>query len=269
MRETNTLSHAEVEARGNTPADGDVASDALDLPKLHALAMLTAGSVHEVNNLMGYVSGTLEIMNRLLASADHALSTDADLRAALSRHLNGALDGVHRIAELLRELSTLARDDDERSADPLSALRTAIRLAEGRIRPRARLVLNLTPLPSVEAHESRLARVFLNLLLNAADAVAPGAPSDHEIRVSTQVCARGVVIAIEDTGCGIPEDIRSRIFDAFYTTKPRGRGTGLGLSLSRQIVTDYGGSISVHSEVGRGTRVRVVLPTSSARKARA
>jgi signal transduction histidine kinase len=133
-------------------------------------------------------------------------------------------------------------------------------MAQHMIAERALLERHYDEVPPVEANESRLAQVILNLLLNAAQAVPEGDPAGHRITVSTRARAGSVVVEVADTGQGIPAAIVGRIFDPFFTTKPVGVGTGLGLSICHGIVSAHGGEISVESEEGRGTTVRVVLP---------
>ena len=112
----------------------------------------------------------------------------------------------------------------------------------------------------VEGSETRLGQVFLNLIVNAAQAIPAGRAGGNEIRVVTEAeSADRVVVAISDTGVGIPADKLERVFDPFFTTKPAGIGTGLGLAICHRLIGELGGSISVKSAVGEGTEFRVVL----------
>jgi CheY-like chemotaxis protein len=138
-------------------------------------------------------------------------------------------------------------------------------MAWNEIRHRARLVKNYGKTPPVQASESRLGQVFLNLVVNAAQAIAEGDAENNEIRISTSVDPGGsVVIEIADTGPGMPPEVLVRLFTPFFTTKPMGVGTGLGLSICHRIVTGFGGSIDVKSEVGKGTAFRIALPPARA-----
>jgi len=115
----------------------------------------------------------------------------------------------------------------------------------------------------VKANEARLGQVFVNLFLNAAQAIAPGNAEGNEIRVTTLTDAQGrAAIEISDTGHGIPPETVERIFDPFFTTKPIGVGTGLGLSICHNIVNALDGEIAVHSRPGEGTTFRIALPAS-------
>jgi CheY-like chemotaxis protein len=146
--------------------------------------------------------------------------------------------------------------------DARAALESAMQLARGEIKKRARLVPDLGDVPLVDGSESRLGQVFLNLLVNAAQAIPDGSPERNEIRVSTRLRQGWVEIAVEDTGCGIPREVLGRIFDPFFTTKPVGTGTGLGLAICHEIVAAFGGEIAVESEVGQGSRFTVRLRPS-------
>jgi CheY-like chemotaxis protein/two-component sensor histidine kinase len=145
--------------------------------------------------------------------------------------------------------------------DVRGVLESSIQMALHEIVHRARLVRDLRELPPVDANEAALGQVFLNLLVNAAQAIPDGDGQAHEVRVKSSTDQDGnAVVEIADTGVGIPEEILPRIFEAFFTTKAVGGGTGLGLSISYGTVTRLGGSIEVTSQVGRGTCFQVVLP---------
>jgi two-component system NtrC family sensor kinase len=107
---------------------------------------------------------------------------------------------------------------------------------------------------------AQINQVILNLLLNAQQAIEVTKCDGGRIEISTQANRREVVLEIADNGCGIPEEIHSRIFDAFFTTKPVGEGTGLGLSISHSIVADHGGRIELESAPGQGARFHIILP---------
>jgi CheY-like chemotaxis protein len=145
--------------------------------------------------------------------------------------------------------------------DLLSEIRAAVNLAQNEIRHRARLVIQLDPVPTVLSSEGQLGQVFVNLLVNAGQAIPEGQPSLHQVRIVTRVDPEGwAVVEVSDTGAGIPAALRARIFEPFFTTKPVGTGTGLGLSICHGIVTSLGGEIEVESEPLQGTTFRVRLP---------
>jgi two-component system cell cycle sensor histidine kinase/response regulator CckA len=247
-----------------------LAAKAVELERIRALGLLVAGVAHEINNPLTYVLGNLELASsrqrQLLSSSDNSLQ----LGAKLFENIESARDGAERIAFIVRLLSTFVRGsgDETQEIDVLRALDAAARLAMQHIRTRARLKLELATLPPVHANEARLAQVFLNLLINAAQAIPEGAPDKNEIRVRASHDDDRVVIVIKDTGCGIAPELTSRIFEPFYTTKPADQGTGLGLSISRDVIVSFGGAISVESELGQGASFRIELPVAVAHQAR-
>jgi CheY-like chemotaxis protein/two-component sensor histidine kinase len=155
---------------------------------------------------------------------------------------------------------------DEETHGPVDvhhAIESSLRMGWNEIRHRARLVKDFGTVAAVDANESRLGQVFLNLVINAAQALPEGDASRNEIRIKTYTDARGrVVIDVIDTGPGIPPEVKTRLFTPFFTTKPIGQGTGLGLSICQRIITNLGGEISLESEMGVGTTVRIVLPAA-------
>ncbi|HEY6879686.1 MAG TPA: response regulator [Polyangiales bacterium] len=243
-----------------------LAARAVELERIRALGLLVAGVAHEINNPLTYVLGNLELASarqrQMLATPDRSLSAGAKL----FENIESARDGAERIAFIVRLLSTFVRgsSDETQEIDVLRALDAAARLAMQHIRTRARLKLELSSLPPVRANEARLAQVFLNLLINAAQAIPEGTPDQHEIRVSTLQEGDRIVITIKDTGCGIAPELTARIFEPFYTTKPADQGTGLGLSISRDVIVSFGGAISVESELGKGATFRIALPIAGA-----
>jgi CheY-like chemotaxis protein len=182
------------------------------------------------------------------------------------QRLREARAGVERVRLIVQDLKSFSRSDTERRGpvDVQRVLDATIEIAANEIRHRARLLREYREVPAVEGDASRLGQVFLNLLVNAAQAMTEGDASRHEIRVSTATDAAGrVVVTIADTGAGISPENLGRIFDPFFTTKPAGVGTGLGLSICRGIVNALGGDITVESELGRGTAFRVALRAAS------
>ncbi|MGC4094609.1 MAG: ATP-binding protein [Polyangiaceae bacterium] len=136
-------------------------------------------------------------------------------------------------------------------------------MAWNEIRHRAHLVRHFESVPGIEGNENRLGQVFLNLLLNAAQAIPEPSTENNEIAVSIRPDGAAVVIEVADTGTGIEPTQQKRIFEPFYTTK-HGTGTGIGLSICLSIVTELGGQLTVRSQLGKGTVFRVVLPAVTA-----
>jgi signal transduction histidine kinase/CheY-like chemotaxis protein len=188
--------------------------------------------------------------------------------AQVDHLLRQAREGADRVRSIVRDLKTFSRPDEE-SAGPLDVwrvLESSINLASSEIYHRARLTTERGAVPLVVANEARLGQVFVNLLVNAAQAIAEGAEQRNEICVATRTDDAGrAVVEIRDTGAGIAPELLPRLFDPFFTTKPVGEGTGLGLSICHGIVSALGGELAVESERGRGSTFRVTLPAAPVR----
>jgi PAS domain S-box-containing protein len=236
--------------------------------RLAAFDTLVAGVAHELNNPMTYALAGVEVTLRRLRMRAANATQDVDDGIALEA-LDRALSGLNRMREIVRNLVTFAHGDPEAPSivDVRAVLESAIQLAWHQIRHRARLDKDLAEVPPVKVNVVRLGQVFLNVLVNAAEAIPEGRADHHRVHVVTRAEDDGtVIIEIADTGAGIPTEALPRIFDPFFTTKSPGAGTGLGLSIAHGIVRDMGGQISVESAVGQGTMVRVELPCARAWK---
>jgi PAS domain S-box-containing protein len=267
--------------------------------RLASMGTLASGVAHEINNPMTYVVGNIDMaLDRLSSEIEspervsrstgppgeeaapslpslqtrtpapaphqHQLELLRDVRDLLLRSLHGA----ERVCQIVRDLKVFSRADDLRKPCAIAikpVLESSISICWNEVRYRARLVKEYAEeLPLVDAGESRLGQVFVNLLVNAAHAIVEGRHDENEIRVVTRVAEDGnLVVEFRDTGCGIPHAALNRIFEPFFTTKPIGVGTGLGLSICHGIVASLGGRLEVESELGRGSTFRVVLPPSS------
>jgi CheY-like chemotaxis protein len=139
----------------------------------------------------------------------------------------------------------------------------ALQMSWNEIRHRAQLVKDYQSAPNVLANEARLGQVFLNLLINAAQAIPEGQAEKNRITVRIRNLDQRVAVEVQDTGGGMPQEVVSRIFDPFFTTKPVGQGTGLGLTICQGIVQGMGGEIEVTSAPGKGSLFRVLLPTAA------
>jgi signal transduction histidine kinase len=230
--------------------------------RLISIGTLAAGVAHEINNPLAYVVGNIEFAIERLSGASQGL-TQAEC-AELLASLQQAREGSERIRVTTRDLRVFCRTEDTAPApvDVTRVMESAISMAWNELRHRAHVVRNFQPVPNVLANESRLGQVFLNLLINAAQAIEDGDPTRHEVRVSAMLVERGVQIEISDTGKGMGPEVLAQLFQPFFTTKPIGVGTGLGLSICRGIVEELRGEITVESQLRRGTTVRVVLPAS-------
>lgn len=222
--------------------------------RMASLGTLAAGIAHEINNPLAYVITNLELL-------EEAFRTPP-LRQGVDAMLGDARDGAERVRAIVRGLSAFSRADEVAPVpiDIAHVLDLSIRMTFNRIRQRARLVTDYQRVPAVQGDEARLSQVFMNLLLNAAQALPGGQAESNEVRVSARCDVDGnVVVDIHDTGPGMAPEVAARIFDPFFTTKPIGEGTGLGLAICHGIITSMGGQISVESEPGKGTTMRVIL----------
>jgi signal transduction histidine kinase/ActR/RegA family two-component response regulator len=239
--------------------------------RLASVGTLAAGVAHELNTPLAYVSANLafvsdgvEHLGRLI---DGTPGADAELARQVADAVRDAREGAERMRVIVRDLRTFSRgqDDDEGPVELAAVLGSCLNMAAAELCRRARVTRSLSAVPPVRGNAARLGQVFLNLLVNAAQAIPEGARERHEIRVTTRTLPDGRVAAeVGDTGCGIPAEHLARVFDPFFTTKPPGVGTGLGLAICHGIVTALGGAIEVESTPGAGTTFRVLLPPAPA-----
>lgn len=232
--------------------------------RMAAIGTLASGIGHEINNPLTYVLLNLGLLRRDLEQL--ARDPSPARIETMSNLLEDARSGAERVRKIVQGLRTFAHAPTEERGpvDVRAAIESALRLVQNEIRLRARLVTEFVDVPAVHADEPRLVQVFVNLLINAAQAIPEGSVEANEIRVTLRASARErVLIEVRDTGRGIPVESMSRVFDPFYTTKDVGQGTGLGLSITHAIVTSLGGEIAASSVEGGGTLFRVSLPASS------
>jgi signal transduction histidine kinase len=235
--------------------------------RLATVGQLAASVGHEINNPLAFILSNISYVQDELGrlhGAPHSLAREEMLEA-----LAEAREGAERVRLLVQDLKMLSRADDVESGpvEMGAVLRSASKMAAHEIRLRARLVVESDGVPLVHGNGARLCQVFLNLLINAAHAITPGQVARNEIRLSARRDADSrVVVEVSDTGCGIPPENLERIFQPFFTTKPRGMGSGLGLSVCHRIITAHEGQISVESAPGRGTTFRVSLPVHTAER---
>ncbi len=232
--------------------------------RMASVGTLAAGVAHEINNPLAFVTTNLNLAQEELRT--HGAPSSAEQIEELGEMLSDAVAGAERIRKIMKGLKAFSRAEEERRAivEVVPLLELSVNMTFNEIRHRARLVKDYGEIPRVDADEARLGQVFINLLINAAQALPEGDTAAHEIRLVTSTDAQGrAVIQVSDTGAGIPADVLERIFDPFFTTKPVGVGTGLGLSICHTIVTGMGGEIEVDSKVGVGTTLRVVLPPAA------
>jgi len=225
--------------------------------RLATVATLAAGVAHGINNPLSAVIANVALARGLVETLPPhpALGElDAALRAAG--------DAALHVGDVVGDLSVFVRAEDAtvRAVDVRAVLDSTLRLAGTQLRDRARLVRDLEEVPPVAGNEGRLGQVFLNLLVNAAQAIPPGHADHEEIRVSTRAVGGHVEITFADSGVGIAADVLPRLFTPFFTARVDGEGGGLGLAISQRIIVAHGGTIDVDSAPGEGAVFRVRLP---------
>lgn len=224
--------------------------------RLAVLGQLTAGVAHEVNNPASWVIGSIELALRRL---EGSISPEA---AEIEELLRRALDGMARIRNVVSDLLRFSRPDSTGAelVDLSRLVEGSCLLLRKEVKALADLELALAKVPPIAALPGGLSQVVVNLVLNAADAIRDRGTGRGTIRVETGADAETVFFTVADDGCGMEPHVREQIFSPFYSTKDRRRGTGLGLSVSSQIVTAHRGWIDVESTPGQGSRFVVRLP---------
>jgi PAS domain S-box-containing protein len=233
--------------------------------RMASVGMLAAGVAHEINNPLAAVVVNLELAAKELREAREAGEPLALDR--IEEDVRDAREGAGRVREIVRDLKIFSKpEEDKRGAvDLVRVLDSTLRMAWNEIKHRARLVKDFAAAPLAWGNESRLGQVFLNLVVNAAQAIPEGSAQKNEIRVVLGTDDRGwAVVEIEDTGSGMPAEVREKLFTPFFTTKPAGVGTGLGLAMCHRIVSGLGGRISFRSSEGVGTTFLVAIPPAPA-----
>jgi len=245
----------------------------LQSEKLAAIGMLAAGVAHEINNPASFVLANVDSLAGILRKVDESMRAEKvyDNHGGLANLLFDAMtvvqeskEGMARIHRIARDLHSFSRIDDDAHAlsDVNAAVDSALTMLRSELRYRATVERSLRSIQLVRASAARLGQVFLNLLLNAAHALAELHPRRNRLYVRSRDEVGHVIVEIEDNGPGIPPEIMPRIFESFFTTKPPELGTGLGLPISLDIVRRAGGDLVAESEPGRGAVFRVRLPAA-------
>jgi len=260
---------------------------AMQAEKMASIGQLAAGVAHEINNPIGFVLSNFRSLERYMTAvfgviaayeAAEPLLADSAALASLRRTKEDAEldfvkedvkqllvesgDGLDRVKRIVQDLKDFSRvgENEWQTADLIRGLESTLNVVRNEIKYKADVVKHYGPTPEVECMPSQLNQVFMNLLVNAAHAIAVRGT----ITIGSGTSGDQVWVAVSDTGSGIAPDVLGRIFDPFFTTKPVGQGTGLGLSLSYSIVRRHAGRIEVESELGVGTTFRVWLPLRQA-----
>ncbi|MFA6314053.1 MAG: ATP-binding protein, partial [Sterolibacterium sp.] len=258
----------------------------LQSEKLASIGQLAAGVAHEINNPIGFINSNVGTLERYLNDIFRILNAYEQAPSPVDRHsdagdvvdalkiqvdyaylkedifslIRETRDGVARVRKIVQDLKDFSHVDEAewQWADLHKGLESTLNVVNNEIKYKAEVVRGYGELPLVECLPFQLNQVFMNLLMNAAQAIA-----EHgTISLRTGRQGNEVWVEIADTGCGIAPENLKRVFDPFYTTKAVGKGTGLGLSLSYGIVQRHHGRIEARSELGKGSAFRVVLPVA-------
>jgi PAS domain S-box-containing protein len=290
-RRTEQLTAANERLREANERLKEAQSQLIHSEKLASLGTLAAGMAHEINNPLAFASSNVAVLEREvtalleilakyregwdalhqarpeLAEAVAELEKRIDLpylQQNLVEMTRSTRKGLKRVAQTVQNLRGFAQLDRaeigeldvnqsiDQSLGMLSDMLSRNQIAVSR---------DYGELPPLECAPAHINQVFLNLLMNAMQAIESAGRAGGRLEVTTRRQGDEIVVEIVDDGCGMPPEVLSKIFDPFFTTKPIGRGTGLGLSLSHGIIADHGGRIEVQSVVGSGTRFRIVLPS--------
>ena len=245
--------------------------------KMAFLGQLAAGVAHEINNPVGYVMSNLEtLIDDIKDLQDNgagraARSNDPDhlpltpFFGETQEILQESITGLERVKDIVQGLKNFARpaESEIKSADINHEVEVALKIVSNELGHKCTVVKNLGDLPSLECRPGQLNQVFANLLANAAQAIT----KHGTITVTTQFTGSEILVQVADDGIGIEEKHLSQLFTPFFTTKPTGQGTGLGLSVSYGIIQKHNGTIEVETEAGKGSTFTVRLPVPSERQA--
>jgi len=258
--------------------------------KLATIGLLAAGVAHEINNPLSFVTSNLmtlgkycsrlgdyvAALERLLARQYQTESDIGELSELRRRFtieniladsgdlVDESLEGADRLKNIVRDLKSFSRRDDGQMnmVDINGCLQSTVNIVWSELKYTCELVMDLGDLPPILCHPQQLNQIFMNLLINAAQAMEV----QGTITITSRQQAGHVEVSIADTGCGMSPEVAAHIFEPFYTTKPVGKGTGLGLSIAMDIVRHHQGELRVESEPGHGTIFTLRLPIRSGKQ---
>lgn len=262
--------------------------------KMASIGQLAAGVAHEINNPIGFVSSNLRTLgdyrqdlgklidhyrgfvesirnqsftsnmpNELITQIEaiEAMEENVDIdfiQEDMGDLVRDCIEGAERIRKIVLDLKDFAHpgEDKPKATDINNGIESTLNVVYNELKYKAKIIKNYGDLPIIQCYPQQINQVFMNILVNAAQAIE----RNGEIRIDTELNDDVVEIRISDTGCGIPEKNLTRIFDPFFTTKDVGKGTGLGMNIAYNIVQKHNGTITVESKVGRGTTFKIRLP---------
>gem|GEM_PF-1991425 len=258
-------------------------SQMLQREKMASIGQIAAGVAHEINNPVGYVVSNIGTLKKYFDKFDEFLTLNAEAIAALSREdiktdlnenkirlkidyirndtnslIKETLEGAERVKKIVQNLKNFSRLDEAeyKMADINAGLESTLHVIANEIKYKAKVIQDYGDLPMILCNLGQLNQVFMNILLNAAQAIE----TQGEITIITRAADGFITIAIADTGAGISPQNLSRIFEPFFTTKEVGKGTGLGLSIVYDIIRAHKGDIKAESELGKGSTFTISIP---------
>ena len=261
--------------------------------KMASIGQLAAGVAHEINNPIGFIGSNLDALkdymedvnellsryqnlcNALTGPAEQSLSREIknqlkavrqfeeekdldSLKKDIPELLHDCKEGTQRVGKIVSDLKNFAHPGNDRKmlVDINKGLEATLNVVYNELKYKATVIREFGDIPRVEGFPQKLNQVFMNILVNAAQAIT----EKGEIRIQTRTEGDNVLVSISDTGCGIREEHLSKIFAPFFTTKEIGKGTGLGMNMAYHIIQEHKGNIFVQSIVGKGTTITMSLP---------
>lgn len=279
------LEHRNAELAGQKTEMEHLQAQVLHVEKMASLGQMAAGVAHELNNPAGFIYSNIDLLKEYVERLQSCLSdydkltlppkaaarinaikkaNDYDnIVADLGSILSDCYLGAERIRDVVQNLRLFSRLDEAevKRADLIEGIESTVRLLSEYFKSgNIKLIRDYGELPPVNSFAAQLNQVWMNLLVNAAQAIGTAA---GEVRITTRCVAQTVMVSVSDTGAGISPEQLKKIFDPFFTTKPVGEGTGLGLSISHGVIERHGGKIEVESALGHGTTFTIFLPVDA------
>ncbi len=258
--------------------------------KMATLGTLSAGIAHEINNPLAYAMSNIEclkgarlVIDKLLLLNEQfvtdsitanelkhevqslqALHSFAQLRVDIQELTDDSHEGLRRINAIVRNLLNFARpsNNEKQLADMTDSVKNALKLLKNQLSS-CQVTTDLNALPLTWCNLATINQVMVNLLINAKQACDVATNKEGHIQVYTGFVDDKITLTVTDNGCGMNEDTKAQVFNPFFTTKPVGTGTGMGMSLVYSMVTDHQGVIEIRSEENQGTQVCCYFPVIS------